>query len=81
MVAFGSLSKAEQDLIPASPEDATVEKTAVSGEIRRFLVRDVEEVQVCTVIFRNARDASGRELTVFVSLDRKTVAGKAFIER
>jgi hypothetical protein len=45
MVAFGSLSKAEQDLIPAIPEDATVEKTAVSGEIRRFLVRDVEKIR------------------------------------
>ncbi len=81
MIAFNSLSKEEQDLIPVSPKDSIVEKITVSDEIKHYIKDDYDENQVYSVTFNNTKSDAKGELTVFVSLDKKAVVGKGFINR
>ena len=81
MIAFNSLTKEEQDLIPVSPKDSIVEKITVSNEIKYYIDNDYDRDQVYSVTFNNTESNSSGELTVFVSLDKETVVGKGFTRR
>ena len=72
MVAFNSLTPREQDLIPVSPKDATVEKITVNDETKSYIDHGYEKDQVYAVTFH---DTEGT-LTVFIDLDQETVVGK-----
>lgn len=76
MVAYNGLTKEEQDLIPVSPKDSIVEKIAVTDEIQSLINQDYDKKEVYTVTFQNTASTSSENLTVFVSLDKKTVVGK-----
>lgn len=78
MVAFNSLTEEEQDLIPVSPKDSTVEKIAVNDEIASVMDKTYTEDQVYSVTFHHTETDSTGKLTVFVSLDQETVVGKSF---
>lgn len=81
MIAFNSLSKEEQGLITVSPKDSIVEKITVSDEIKSYIDNDYNEAQVYSVTFNGTETDSAGQLTVFVSLDKKTVVGKGFVNR
>lgn len=75
MVAYNGLTQEEQDLIPISPKDAVVEKITVD-EIQSFIDQNYDKKEVYAVTFQNTAATSFENLTVFVSLDKKTVVGK-----
>lgn len=78
MVAYNSLTDEEQDLIPVSPKDSSVEKVAVSQEIVSMIDEEYEKVEVYRVIFNNPDSNNSGKLVVFVDLDGETVVGKGF---
>lgn len=76
MTAFNELTKEEKDLILVSPKDSTVEKITVNDEIKGY-INNYEENQIYSVTFNNIEHSG--ELIVYVSLDKKIVVGKKFI--
>lgn len=78
MVAYNSLSKAEQDLIPVSPKDAAVTKKNVSPEITSLIDRNYNEKQVYAVVFNDTETAASGNLVVYVDLDKEKVVGKGY---
>lgn len=81
MVAYNSLSKAEQDLIPASPKDSTVTKENVSHEIESLIDSNYSKKQVYAVVFNNTESSTFGNLVVFVSLDREKAVGKTYEDK
>ena len=80
MAAYGSLSDEEKAYIPVSPKDAIVERITVNDDIRPYMDRGYTGDRVYAVTFRNTEAHSKDKLTVLVSLDKKTVVGKGFID-
>lgn len=81
MLAFGSLTDEEQDLIPVSPKDSIVEKITVNNENRSLIDKGYDKDQVYTVTFTNTETDTSGKLTVFVDLDKETVVGKGFTSK
>lgn len=81
LIAFGSLTDEEKDLIPASPKDSIVEKVTVNDENKSFIDKKYDKDQVYAVTFNNTETNSSGKLTVFVDLDKKTVVGKGFTSK
>ncbi|TXC85846.1 hypothetical protein FS935_19575 [Metabacillus litoralis] len=79
LIAFNSLTKEEQNSIPVSPKDSTVEKINVDEENRLLFHKDYDKEQVYSVTFNNLEKED--KLTVFVDLDKETVVGKGFLTR
>lgn len=80
MVAFGSLTEEEQQLIPVSPKDSTVQKVQVTKEIEPFIEKDYGQDELYIVTF-HYKETDSEELSVFVGADKKTVIGKGFISK
>lgn len=77
MVAYGSLSDKERELIPVSPKDSTVEKVDVTTEIKVLVDSTYTKNQVYAVTFNRAATDPARNLVVYVALDEQTVVGKS----
>ncbi|KMK75587.1 hypothetical protein [Alkalihalobacillus pseudalcaliphilus] len=76
MVAFNSVTEDEKtEFIPVSPKDSTVTKIKLTNEVKLFIDRSYNKLQVYEVIF-NPKIDSAKKLTVYVSLDKETVIGK-----
>ena len=78
MVAFACLSEEEKELVPVSPKDSMVQKVTVNGEIKPYLDQHYDQDEVYTVTFHRTATDLYEDLTVFISLDKKTVVGKGF---
>lgn len=78
MVAYNSLSKAEQDLIPVSPKDSTVTKENVSHEIKSVIDNNYSKEQVYAVVFNNTETAASGNLVVYIDLDKEEAVGKGY---
>lgn len=78
MVAYNSLTKAEQDLIPASPKDSTVTKEKVSHEMKSLIDNNYSKEQVYAVVFNNTESSTFGNLVVYIDLDKKEAAGKGY---
>lgn len=78
MIAFGQLTKGEQDLIPVSPKDARIEEVTVTSDIQALLDPDFNNEKVYAVTFNHTDTPSGK-LTVFIDMENKTVVGKGFL--
>ena len=78
MVAYNSLSKAEQDLIPASPKDSTVTKENASHEIKSVIDNNYSKEQVYAVVFNNTESSTFGNLVVYIDLDKEEVVGKGY---
>ncbi|MGE8077443.1 hypothetical protein [Peribacillus loiseleuriae] len=81
MIAFNGLTDEEQDLIPVSPKDSSVEKITVNNENISLIDKDYDKDQVYSVTFNNTETDSSGKLTVFVDLDKEAVVGKGFISK
>ncbi|MBM7602887.1 PBP1b-binding outer membrane lipoprotein LpoB [Metabacillus crassostreae] len=79
MIAFNSLTKEEQNSIPVSPKDSTVEKINVDEKNRLLFHKDYNKEQVYSVTFNNLENAD--KLQVFIDLDKETVIGKVFLTK
>ncbi|RAZ81311.1 lipoprotein [Planococcus halotolerans] len=81
MVAYNSLSKAEQDLIPASPKDSTVTKENVSHEIKSVIDNNYSKEQVYAVVFNNTESSTFGNLVVYIDLDKEEAVGKGYEDK
>lgn len=77
MVAFNGLTKEEQKLIPTSPKDSTVKKISVDDEIKPYVNKDYDKNEVYSITFHNVVE---QQMTVYVSLDKKSVVGKKIVD-
>ena len=76
LVAFGSLTNKEKELIPVSPKDSFVKKVTVDAEIKSKIDKNYDQEEVYAVTFRHSGTDSSANLEVYISLDKKTVVGK-----
>lgn len=81
MVAYNSLSKAEQDLIPVSPKDSTVTKENISHEIKTLIDSNYSKEQVYAVVFNNTGSSKSGNLVVYVDLDKEKSVGKGYEDK
>ncbi|WP_020620913.1 hypothetical protein [Paenibacillus daejeonensis] len=76
MVAFSSLSDAQQDLVQITPKESTAEIIHVDAATRALIDPAYTSTEVMTVTFhRTATDTAG-DLVVFLDLDGTTVVGQ-----
>ncbi|PKH12167.1 hypothetical protein [Planomicrobium sp. MB-3u-38] len=81
MMAYNSLSKAEQDLIPVSPKDSTVKKEDVSSAIKSLIDSDYHKEQVYAVVFHDTGSNASGNLVVYIDLDKGKVVGKGYEDK
>ena len=76
MVAFSSLSDAQQDLVQITPKESTAEIIAVDAVTRTLIDPAYTGSEVMAVTFhRTATEAAG-DLVVFLDLEGTTVVGQ-----
>ncbi|WNS79249.1 hypothetical protein RRU94_16980 [Domibacillus sp. DTU_2020_1001157_1_SI_ALB_TIR_016] len=80
MVAYNSLTKAEESLIPVSPKDSRVEKVVVNDEIKSLIDKNYNKDKVYKITFNQTATETQENLIVFVGVDKKTVVGKGFMK-
>lgn len=78
MVAFNSLTDAEQNKIIVSPKDSTVEKMIFDEELSNIIKKSYDKKKVYAVTFNHTATDNAGDLVVYVDLDKETVVGKGF---
>lgn len=81
MVAYNSLSEAEQDLIPVSPKDSTVTKETISYDIKSLIDNNYTKEQVYAVVFNNTESSTSGNLVVYVDFNKEEAVGKGYEDK
>jgi hypothetical protein len=78
MIAFNSLTNAEQDKIPVSPMDSVVQKITVNDDLGSRIGDEFVGKKLYSVTFNHTETESLGNLIVYVGLDKKTVVGNGY---
>jgi hypothetical protein len=78
IIAFNSLTNAEQDKIPVSPMDSEVRKIIVNDDLGNRIGDEFVGKNLYSVTFNHTEKESLGNLIVYVDLDKETVVGKGY---
>ncbi|MRH43475.1 hypothetical protein GH741_12380 [Aquibacillus halophilus] len=76
MVAYNGLTKSEQDRVPVSPNDSSVNKVTVDTKLARKIGIAWKGKEVYSVKFNHTATSTSGNLIVYLDLDKKTIVGK-----